>query len=124
MCMIDDGDGYVTVLRESKSKARKQHKCGECYRLIDVGEVYLSEATVFEGQFSIHKTCSHCLVARQWLYENCSGFIYGGVEEDIRDHANEGYGGFWLGRLAVGMAWKWRRKNGNLLPIPSLSKRN
>lgn len=118
MCMIDDGDGCVTVLRESNVKARKRHKCGECFRQIGVGEVYLLEATVFDALFSTHKTCSHCLVARRWLLKNCSGFIYGDIKEDIREHCGEGYGGFWLGRIAVGMSWKWRRKNGSLLPVP------
>lgn len=122
MCMIDDADGRSTVLGESHPIARKQHKCFECARTIEPGETYLAESLLFEGEFSAHKTCSHCEVARAWLAAECGGWLYGGVEEDIREHATSGYYGMDLARIAVGMDWGWRRKNGALLPIPAMPK--
>jgi hypothetical protein len=122
MCMIDDCDERSTVLGESHPVARKKHKCGECRRVIEPGERYLAESLLFEGEVSTHKTCAHCEVARDWLARECGGWIYSGVAEDIREHVTSGYYGMAVARMAVGMSWKWRGKNGELFPVPSLPK--
>ena len=43
MCRVDFGDGMVTPLTERSRKARKTHRCNECYRDIQPGETYLYE---------------------------------------------------------------------------------
>lgn len=120
MCMLDDADGRVNVLSEARPLAKREHRCDECGRTIAPGEPYLREAFRWDGQFKSHKTCKHCEIARDWLARQCGGWLYGCVEEDIREHCfGHGYG-MGLYRLAVGMAWKWRTPRGRLLPVPAV----
>jgi hypothetical protein len=121
MCMIDyDGDGRVTLLSQATPVARKAHKCRECRREIAIGERYHVDRFVWEGRLDTHKTCAHCMVAREWLRQECGGYLFGGVEEDIREHAHNGDYPMGVHRLAVGMAWKWRTPTGKMLPIPAV----
>jgi hypothetical protein len=117
--MIDGADGHCHVLRDEKHKARKQHRCSECSRMIRVGEIYQAEATLFDGSFDHHKTCMHCQVARRWLSANCGGWVYGGVEEDIIEHVHD-YRRKDLIRLKYGMARLWTKRNGELMAIPAM----
>lgn len=121
MCMIDFGDGMVTPLTEQHRKARKLHRCRECYRDIQPGETYLYETHIWEGKVNTHKTCQHCQVVRSWLLGECGGFLYGAIEEDIREHAWEGYG-IEVKMMAVGMERKWTRKDGKPWRLPRLPK--
>lgn len=121
MCMVEDVDGYSTVLRDRHYVARSAHKCSECRRIIRPGERYRLESLVFEKQFSTHKTCVHCSVMREWLCENCSGFCYGDIFEDIWEHAQEYDNmGMKFLRAAVGMSKRWTKKNGQLMKVPEL----
>jgi hypothetical protein len=119
--MIEDCDEVCTVLSTRISTARKPHCCTECSRIIETGESYLSESCLFDGDFTIYKTCAHCRVTREWLEAECGGFVYQGIREDIDDHAREGYG-FGVMRLAIGMRKKWRYGNASLMPIPKCPK--
>ena len=128
MCMADDAD-RSTPLGELYPRARKAHQCGECFRTIEPGEKYIVHKTLFEGSVSSQKLCSHCDVAREWLGDNCGGWLYGGVWEDIDDHVDE-YRGVYpkvakaLKRLSVWAAHDWRvvrgPRAGALLPVPAL----
>lgn len=120
MCMLDDGDGCVTPLSEADPVARKAHKCKECGREIAAGERYHVDRFVWEGDLHTHKTCAHCMVAREWLRDECGGFLFGAVEEDLREHCFSGDYPMGLHRLAVGMAWNWRTPTGKLLPVPKV----
>jgi hypothetical protein len=122
MCMLDDSDGLVTMLSTADPVARKEHKCRECFRTIQAGERYHVDRFVFEGRLEAHKVCSHCMVAREWLSTECGGWLFGGVEEDIREHVHNGAYSIGVYRMAVGMAWKWRTPSGKMLPIPSVPK--
>ena len=119
MCMIEDSDGPVVLLSESQPVARTRHQCSECRRVIDPGERYLREFCLFDGRVTTHKTCAQCQVARNCLSDNCGGWCYGAVEEDIREHAHEGYP-MYVARLAIGMQWMWRTPRGKLMPVPKL----
>lgn len=117
MCMIDDADGNVTNLGPGRYvTARSTHKCAECARRIDPGEQYHRETFVFDGRFTLHKTCAHCMVVRQWLQDECGGWCYGSVEEDAADHSSA-YG-VDLARAVIGMRWRWRGRSGRLMPVP------
>lgn len=120
MCMLDYADGQVTMLSEATPKARKAHKCRECARVIEPGERYHVDRYIWEGRLETHRTCAHCMVARQWLGAECGGWLFGDVEEDIREHAHNGRYPMGVHRLAVGMAWKWRTPSGKLLPVPKM----
>ena len=117
MCMMDDSDGSVTHLEKGGYViARREHKCAECARRIDAGEGYHTEVYVFDGRITRHKTCAHCMVVRNWLSDECGGWLYTAVEEDAAEHAR-GYG-MDLARAVIGMRWQWRGKSGRLLPVP------
>jgi hypothetical protein len=118
MCMIEFGDGPVTMLSQADPVARKPHKCNECGRQIEIRERYHVDRFVWEGKLETHKTCAHCVVARNWLNDECGGWIYGEVLNDFREHV--AYGGYPMAvaRIAIGMRWQWRSPAGRLLPIP------
>lgn len=122
MCMYESCDEMVNLLGEATHKARKQHRCAECRRSIEPGETYHVDRYIFEGKLTHHKTCAHCMVVRGWLQDECGGWVYTGVEEDIREHAESGHYGFGVGRLAVGIRLNWRRKDGRLMPLPHMPK--
>jgi len=107
MCMIDNSDGYIQLLKDSMPKARKDHRCSECGRTIGKGEKYKYEVGIWENSLDVFKTCNQCLDARSWLLKECNGWVYTGVLEDLREH--------WdytptmkLGRLIVSMKRQWK----------------
>lgn len=122
MCMIEGCDERAHVWHESRQKARKPRKCGECVRDIGIGETYWRVwAISVDGPFS-GVWCEHCNVAKDWLWTNCGGGLLGGFEEDIAQHVEE-YHRMDLARLDVGMRRKWRRfKSAGLLPLPRLPR--
>jgi hypothetical protein len=119
MCMFDYSES-VTMIGESRPIARKGHRCGECKRVIDKGERHVRESYKHDGDFHSHRVCLHCVAARGWLEKECGGWCYGGVEEDLREHWHEDarYRKLSLGRLIVGMANGWRKRNGDLMEVP------
>lgn len=117
MCMVDQGDG-PSFWTETQFRARKVHRCCECYRDIKAGEQYWKSFGVNDGTASSDKMCEHCRVPAQWLSKSCGGFLYSMVEEDIREHAT---GNLPLLRFVVGMRRKWRSFTdpSRLLPVPA-----
>ena len=103
--MADYPDFFTSNLR----KARKQHRCYECFRQIEAKEEYENVVGKWDGQISGYKTCSFCLVARKWLSKECGGYVYSCVLEDLREHWNDRYRMNHLGKLIVGMNRKWDR---------------
>lgn len=79
MCMLDNGDGMVTMLSQAEPVARKAHKCKECGREIAPGERYHVDRFIWEGELNTHKVCAHCMVAREWLSDECGGWLFGVV---------------------------------------------
>lgn len=121
MCMIDYADGCVEMLDERTRTAKKSHRCSECGRVIQPGESYRLEKYVWEAQLTNHKTCRHCWSARGWLSEQCNGFCFGQVAEDIHEHACEDYG-FAVKLLSCGISKGWKRKDGKLWPVKSVDR--
>lgn len=118
MCMYDYGDEICTVLFNKYVKARKVHRCYECSREIRPPELYYKESITGDGDVSTHKTCVHCMKVRAWLLEECSGFIYGLIEEDFWEHAADSHYGWDVKRAAIAMKNRWTFKNGELRPLP------
>lgn len=118
----DQPDFYLATTQ----RARKEHKCYECGRSIQVGERYIRTTGKWDGHCSQYKHCAHCQVMLDWLKRECGGWVHGGLEEDVEGHIAE-YGvpvvGFGLARMYVNMRENWMR-DGALLPVPVLpSKR-
>lgn len=120
MCMADDGEGS-DFLAEAMRRARKAHECYECGRTVSPGERYEHVTARWTGddRISTVRTCSHCLAARRWLSVMCNGWLYGGVAEDLAEHAGEGHGQDpWLAAYRAGMSRRWRRRDRTLMPAP------
>lgn len=118
MCAIDGADP-CEISSVTHPKARKIHRCGECGRSIMPGEVYHSCFMVMEGCASTFKVCAHCQTATKWLAQNCGGWLYEGVLEEIVEHAQEyPYLAEPLLKLAEGMRSKWNGLSVFELPPP------
>jgi hypothetical protein len=120
MCMFDGADCSTQFYSANTRKARKPHKCEECRRTIEPGELYQHVSAKWEGDLDTVKTCSHCVVAQKWLQKECGGFLHHAVLDDLEEHVRE-YGvshyGFGLARMVVLSQNGWRRR-GQIVPIP------
>lgn len=115
--------GYGVTLDDRDRRAAIQHRCGECGRVIEIGEVYRKYAGVWEGDFFTAKTCAHCKVGAAWLIKECSGYMFGAVAEDLREHVLEGAvcgaAGVRVSRYVIGMRRGWKRFDGaGLMAVP------
>ena len=76
--------------------ARKARSCGDCRRVIRVGEKYCIITGKWEGEVSTHKRCSHCddmaRELRDLLPKFCDSI--GGLWETLAD-------GLWLEGLLL-----------------------
>ena len=78
---VDVGGDCIELLSEKRVTAKKAHKCGECDRTIPVGETYLRESYVSEGEFHTETTCADCLSIRDHLF--CDWY-YGMILETLK----------------------------------------
>ena len=82
-------DEFSEVLRETFQKARKEHKCGECYRTIVKGEEYEKIVTVFDSRLYTYKTCMDCVSVRKQFFTT---FYYESIWEYFREYVSDVYG--------------------------------
>ena len=118
MCSIDDAEP-VTPLSDTRPRARTPHRCTECSRIIEPGETYHRHSFVFEGKIGSSRCCTHCDVARSWLYNECRGWAFGGVRDDIAEHVSDGGYGPDLAALLANMRGQWRSGDA-LVDVPEL----
>lgn len=95
-------------------KARKEHKCVVCHRMINIGEVYYRGFGVYDGWPNDFKLCAHC--------EACLPVIewdesYSEDDFDYWEPANVEQL-----RAKVHYRKRWRNKAGELYPIPSFQE--
>jgi len=123
MCAIDDAEP-VDVWRASYPRARKQYKCEECGRLIEIGELHGYVFTAYEGRGWTFRTCRHCRVGQGWLSINCGGWMPGALMEEMQEHVSEYPDiAFGLRRIIAGMKRKWTRfDRAGLMPAPPLPR--
>lgn len=62
-------DEYAELYREKVVKAKKEHKCSECYKSILKGETYQYIFTIFQGDASVIKICPICRDKRQKIHD-------------------------------------------------------
>ena len=92
-CYCDGERASVYVAK--KKKARKQHKCNECNRVISVGEIYERVFGVWDGSVDNYKTCQRCLNLRDYAYDNfpCICWSHGNMIDDcieiIKEYQSE-----------------------------------
>jgi hypothetical protein len=66
MC-FDHGDS-VPILRQGMRRARKRHRCTECSRKIDPGELYDYACGADYGDFHVWKICERCHIHAAYVY--------------------------------------------------------
>lgn len=86
-CDYDPATFYV----RSFPKARKRHRCDECPDIILPGEHYENVSGLWDGNFSVWKTCERCHDLRQWVKNNvpCLCWAHGSTIDDCKEAINE-----------------------------------
>jgi hypothetical protein len=65
------GDGeYPKVFSECTPKARKAHRCTECWGTIEKGETYHRIEGMWD-RWETHKFCMHCKKLRDYFSKDC-----------------------------------------------------
>lgn len=77
----DDGE-YCAFSNAEYPKARKPHKCQECYREIAIGSEYERYSGVYDNAFFTHKTCMDCFHIRRGLQCN-NAITFGQLWEEV-----------------------------------------
>lgn len=83
-CVYVNIDGNIDTHTEKIVKARKQHTCCECDKIIEINEKYEYIKGFWEGDVVIYKTCLDCLSIRYVFF--CDGWYYTQTKELLRDH--------------------------------------
>jgi len=68
-------------------KARKEHKCCECEKVIEKGERYEIIAGKWDGDVSTFKTCLDCAAIRDELF--CHGHTFEYLYHDLNEHIRD-----------------------------------
>lgn len=86
-CVYVDVDGCMELSSTKYPVARKEHKCGECRKVIVPGEKYESVSGMYDGHFDTYKTCLDCVSMRDAFF--CNGYHYTMIWEDFGEHLRE-----------------------------------
>lgn len=121
VCAIDDVEPWE-VYREESRRARKEYRCFECGRTIEPRESYLHSTGKLDGDWLTQRICAHCAAAGQWMVKVCGGWMLGGLDVELKEHWDEEpeLRHLWLGRVIVAMSRQWKRRDGQLMAVPTL----
>lgn len=72
---------------EKVVKAKKEHICNECSKIILPKEKYIKIIGKWEKEFCTYKRCSICQEIIDTFF--CEGFFFGQVYEDFENHISE-----------------------------------
>ncbi|MGO1629651.1 hypothetical protein [Agrococcus casei] len=109
-------------------RARVPHRCEQCFRTIDPGEVYARVAASSYSDFFTGVACAHCHITQLAIGDRDDWFreasFWGGLPEYGRfaEAALDDADVVALLRLEVGYRRQWRRRDGSLMPLPALSR--
>lgn len=135
MCLYIDDYGEFEHLSDGWRKARKEHRCVECHRTIELGEKYWYDTMVEIGYGIVtEKMCAHCQgvidigVALTgchrafWYGEvlNWTDETMGFVANIIRDHELEPGATVRMLRYVALAKRGWRDRAGEFVPVPEL----
>ena len=81
---VDNDDDQVEFHNATVQTARKSHTCCECGREILPSERYEYVVGVWDGDFTIYKTCFDCLSIRNEFF--CEGWFYSAMKEYLHEH--------------------------------------
>lgn len=117
-------DMSVITLHVTNPKARKQHQCSCCNRVIAVGETYERQDNVFDGQRYAYLLCAHCraITNRAWELAGC--YLDEGWNEEVIDDGMREYAETLADlRMLVWFRRRWMRADGTLVPVPGSNDR-
>lgn len=80
-CYVDTAGPSCGTVRIHK--ARKKHRCCECYRTINPGERYEYSTGCYDDCWFDHKTCLGCHRLRDAVCKR--GYIYGELAQLVKD---------------------------------------
>lgn len=78
---IDDGPSFSFG---KTLTARKEHRCCECKRTIRPGEKYQRDGGLWDGVFTVYKTCYDCLTVRNTFFKG--GWVYEMIWSDLMEY--------------------------------------
>lgn len=102
-CYCDYGE-QASVYQKKLVCARKAHRCYECPGIIAKGDTHECVRSLYEGRWSIARTCPRCLDVRQYMeaHAPCFCWMHGSMLDDARETLKE-YGhvcsGFFIGGM-------------------------
>ena len=131
--MCDCDGNHCITYGEAIRKARKDHKCCECYRVIKAGERYQYVSGIWSDTgFDDFKTCAHCHAMRAYFddlapKDEC-GLCLSSMQEEVLERLRyemESMGSY-PARLYYSCCHKWtyRRgpRKGQLMPVPKITE--
>lgn len=80
--MCFEYDGQCDVYRDAYPRAKKAHRCRECGRTIEPGQVHLKNVQLFEGYWNTTRICMECEEVRKAIAR---------VEEEHGCHGDSAY---------------------------------
>lgn len=104
----------MEVISQKSPRARKNHHCSLCHRLIGAGETYTRQVSVSDGRIWTFRECAHCArldaeIGLAWLEDPYGGEGY--TEETVLNWEPET---IHEARLKIGWRRKWRHRDGTL----------
>lgn len=91
-------------------KARAEHRCSTCNRVIDKGETYSRQFCVWDGDAYAWKQCLHCEAMIPYI-----DYDEGFNEDDYQCWEPSNIREL---RVRVHLNKRWRNKAGELYPVP------
>lgn len=99
-----DFDERPDVYAATTRKARTPHRCDECLSLIARGERYERASSLYEGSWSVMRTCCRCLDVREYVQAHapCFCWLHGSMLDDAKsvvDEHGHASAGFYIGAM-------------------------
>lgn len=90
MCYVGDA---CDVWREELVRARKLHRCDECFAPIPVGCRHVRIGSLFEGHWDTHRVHWECRIlwgaVRQDLCKGKGLIVIGGLDEELSEYESD-----------------------------------
>jgi hypothetical protein len=95
-----------TFCEITRPKARKVHRCDECFGPIAAGEHYENVAGLWDGELQTFKTCPLCLELRDWakISMPCFCTAYTELHETVREMVGD------IRSTVPGIVMEWGRR--------------
>lgn len=86
-----DGDA-PSFFSQSVVKARKPHRCTECYGPIAKGDSYKRSSGKWDGRIDVYRECEGCMELRQWAEISVTCFccnVFGELHERVTEMVDD-----------------------------------